>query len=126
MIVQVFQSVTDLILKFDLTGTTSSTNFHAIRKTLPFSLKTNKIIYPIYIDSHFSFYIFFFLLPDHGEKDAISDTNVPSTELQPRNHKQHWLIVAIYAVFVLFGQTTATLLGRLYYKGISNATPNWC
>ncbi|PON48293.1 Purine permease [Parasponia andersonii] len=38
------------------------------------------------------------------------------SELQPRNYKQFWLRVAIYAVFVLSDQTTATILGRLYYS----------
>ncbi|KAE9611531.1 putative purine permease, plant [Lupinus albus] len=39
---------------------------------------------------------------------------------QPRINSQrrycHWLLVAMYAVFVLLGHSAATLLGRLYYE----------
>lgn len=63
-----------------------------------------------------------FLQPDHEKKEANSVahtnanmiTNQFPTELQQRNYKR-WLRTALYAVFVLAGQATATLLGRLYY-----------
>ncbi|WRX26977.1 hypothetical protein QQP08_019464 [Theobroma cacao] len=38
------------------------------------------------------------------------------TESRPRNYMISWLRIALYTIFVLCGQTSATLLTRLYYE----------
>ncbi|KAL6201255.1 hypothetical protein ACLB2K_024970 [Fragaria x ananassa] len=50
-----------------------------------------------------------FVIPVQEAEPAIS---------QPRNFKW-WLRIAIYTLFVLFGQSAAILLGRLYYNKVS-------
>ncbi|CAL2252149.1 unnamed protein product [Prunus armeniaca] len=51
-----------------------------------------------------------------NEASSPGHTNVPDRSLLPR-HKSFnwWLKVAIYAFLVIAGQSTATLLGRLYF-----------
>ncbi|RYR53951.1 hypothetical protein Ahy_A06g029201 isoform B [Arachis hypogaea] len=55
------------------------------------------------------------------------DNNVPtqmnqsSAMMIKRKIYHRWLKIALYAAFVLLGQSAATLLGRLYYeKGVEN------
>ncbi|KAJ7947268.1 Purine permease [Quillaja saponaria] len=53
-----------------------------------------------------------------GAKEAKSldhsNSNIQS-KVRPRKNYKRWLRIALYTLFLLFGQSIATLLGRLYY-----------
>ncbi|KAL5577157.1 hypothetical protein UlMin_018856 [Ulmus minor] len=51
---------------------------------------------------------------------STNESNQSSTDNQGKD-KTWWIRVCIYAIFVLFGETVATLLGRLYYDKGGNS-----
>ncbi|KAJ4703801.1 Purine permease [Melia azedarach] len=62
-------------------------------------------------------------MPGQGAKEENSaDTNVSTTSILPAQKSLNWWIrVAIYSLFLLAGQSVATLLGRLYYDKGGNS-----
>ncbi|KAJ4836388.1 hypothetical protein Tsubulata_021510 [Turnera subulata] len=60
---------------------------------------------------------------DTREPDANKDPHSVNRKLQPTKliHYKWWLRVACYTLFLLLGQSSATLLGRLYYDKGGNS-----
>ncbi|KAF8412511.1 hypothetical protein HHK36_000479 [Tetracentron sinense] len=56
----------------------------------------------------------------NSPKDATIATNQPPPCLGLKHYKW-WLLVTLYTLFLLCGQSTATLLGRLYYDKGGNS-----
>ncbi|KAK7270198.1 hypothetical protein RIF29_23167 [Crotalaria pallida] len=54
------------------------------------------------------------------EANQMEDTSfhiqVDQPRINSRRRYYHWILVAMYSVFVLLGHSAATLLGRLYYE----------
>ena len=57
------------------------------------------------------------LLPAHEANPQNGHTNGP----KPRRKLLSWIRIGIYAVFLLAGQSVATLLGRLYFDKGGNS-----
>lgn len=69
--------------------------------------------------------LFLINVPVHEVKETKSAKNEQDPEEQSSGFllKQYkrWLLMAIFTILVLFGQSTATLLGRLYYEKGGNS-----
>ncbi|KAL2901556.1 Purine permease 21 [Bienertia sinuspersici] len=59
----------------------------------------------------------------HGQTDHTSIANSNTNKFHLPNYKNYkkWLRLTIYILFLLIGQTTATLLGRLYFDKGGNS-----
>ncbi|XP_028760686.1 probable purine permease 10 [Neltuma alba] len=54
--------------------------------------------------------------PDGDTDDVPNNEATASTTIRNQKRHQRWLRIGLYTVSVLLGQSTATLLGRLYYQ----------
>ncbi|KAJ4703800.1 Purine permease [Melia azedarach] len=62
------------------------------------------------------------ILGQGAKEENSADTNVSTTSILPAQKSLNWWIrVAIYSLFLLAGQSVATLLGRLYYDKGGNS-----
>ncbi|CAL0306087.1 unnamed protein product [Lupinus luteus] len=52
---------------------------------------------------------------EYSMEDTFFNNEIYQTRTNYQKRNFHWLLVAIYVVFALLGQSAATLLGKLYY-----------
>ncbi|KAE9603285.1 hypothetical protein Lal_00008330 [Lupinus albus] len=58
---------------------------------------------------------------ENSMEDNFVENEIYETRSNYQKRKWHWLLVAIYVVFALLGQSIATLLGKLYYENGGNS-----